>query len=143
MTKTCTVCKQTLGYEHFHNSKVTKDGKGYRCRKCDTEARTQYRLNNLVRYKTISRNKQLKFKYGLSIEEYNVLLENQNHSCAICKCNVTSKRVKGSFAVDHNHTTGKIRGLLCNQCNRAIGMLNDSPELLQTALTYLQLGETH
>ena len=72
-------------------------------------------------------------KLGITKQEYTAILEKQNGVCAICS-NVCSK----SLAVDHDHATGVIRGLLCNKCNRGIGYLQDSPEILQKALNYLK-----
>jgi len=83
-------------------------------------------------------------KYGLTQAEFEALLEKQGGKCAICNTtnpvgegNTTAKR-SFSFAVDHCHETGKVRGLLCNPCNRGIGFLKDSPELLETAAKYLR-----
>lgn len=73
-------------------------------------------------------------QYGLTIEDYNALLEKQGGVCAICSnvCS-TGKRL----SVDHDHDTGRVRGLLCSTCNRGIGMLRDDPELIRAALRYL------
>ena len=73
--------------------------------------------------------------YGLSEADYKALLLAQNNSCAICElaCK-TGKRL----AVDHNHSTGKVRGLLCDSCNRGIGFLQDNPSLLREAALYIE-----
>jgi hypothetical protein len=74
-------------------------------------------------------------RYGLTVVEYNRLLEEQQYVCAICKMpNNTNK----SLSVDHNHKNGQIRGLLCNHCNRALGLLRDNVDVLQSAVIYLQ-----
>jgi len=80
-------------------------------------------------------NSRLKSQYGLSLAEYQELLESQGGVCKICKqpCN-SGKRL----AVDHCHLTGKIRGLLCTCCNTGIGKFRDSPELLLAAVEYLK-----
>jgi hypothetical protein len=86
------------------------------------------------------RKNNLISRYGINLDIYYSLLEKQNHRCAICDAvenNVIGDRAKWSFAVDHNHVTGKVRGLLCNQCNRAIGMLKDDAALLRKAADYL------
>jgi hypothetical protein len=87
------------------------------------------------------RNYLLKTKYGITLEEYNRLLEKQNGVCAIChqKSNTVDKRsgkIK-MLAVDHNHKTGKIRGLLCEVHNRALGMFHDDIGELKSAIDYL------
>ena len=66
-----------------------------------------------------AKNKQLKSKYGITLEQYNNMLENQNHYCAMCGRH--ESEFKRKLAVDEDHTTWKIRGLLCINCNRGIG----------------------
>lgn len=80
-----------------------------------------------------------KFKYGLSMEDYEVLLKKQIGVCAICNkpCSTGHR-----LCIDHEHETGGIRGLLCYKCNIAIGHLNDSPALLRKAANYLENAET-
>lgn len=83
----------------------------------------------------------LKKKYGISLETYNELKESQQHVCAICGLPETAidyrtKKIR-DLAVDHNHDTGEIRGLLCTRCNTAIGLLQDDVVLLANAISYL------
>lgn len=82
-----------------------------------------------------SRNKHLRRYYGISLEEYNTMFVNQNGSCAICEVH-QSQTTKRLF-VDHCHTTGAIRGLLCSQCNSMLGMAKDNQETLAKAIVYL------
>jgi hypothetical protein len=74
----------------------------------------------------------LKTKYGITPYEFAKLLKDQKGVCAICGRN----QIK-SLHVDHNHSTGNVRGLLCGQCNRAIGLFGESIELLMAAAVYL------
>lgn len=76
-------------------------------------------------------------KYGITIEEYNSLLEKQNGKCAICGAAIGDNSGNRLY-VDHNHKTGKVRGLLCSACNFGIGKFKDSPELLKKAAIYLE-----
>ncbi len=76
----------------------------------------------------------LKSEYGISLEEYNLLLIAQDNKCAICR---SSDPKKSSFSVDHDHNTGRIRGLLCHNCNVGLGGFRDTPEFLQSAIRYL------
>lgn len=69
--------------------------------------------------------------YKISSEEYNSMLESQNNKCAICLNNFDL------LYIDHNHDTGKVRGLLCNNCNTGIGMLKDNFEIVKNAYEYL------
>jgi hypothetical protein len=84
--------------------------------------------------KQACRKYHLKATYGLSLDDYTQLLNAQDGKCAICK------REPGGHAlsVDHNHVTGRIRGLLCKGCNTGLGMLQDSLTVIQAAATYIQ-----
>ncbi len=89
----------------------------------------QYREKNRL----IIREKKLQRKYGIGLKEYNDLLKKQGFMCGIC-----GKSYKEEvLCVDHNHVTGKVRGLLCGFCNRAIGFLQDNPEVIMKAHDYL------
>jgi hypothetical protein len=85
-----------------------------------------------------SRKELLRRLYGLTLEEYQVLLSKQHGVCAICSEPPRGKR--RFLAVDHDHETGAVRGLLCTTCNVGLGALRDSPVLVQAALTYLEQG---
>lgn len=74
--------------------------------------------------------------YGLTPDEYDRLLNSQQNRCAICLTDTPTGRWK-VFAVDHDHNTGLVRGLLCNECNRGIGLLKDSSDLLKSAYEYI------
>lgn len=78
-------------------------------------------------------------KYGIELEDYDRLLEQQAGVCAICGSPPLPGRPYKALAVDHCHETGSIRGLLCDLCNRGLGMFKDSPDLLESALAYLRL----
>jgi len=75
-------------------------------------------------------------KYGLTSEQYDEILTKQNFSCAICKEHMSG--FKQALAVDHCHSTGKVRGLLCTGCNTAIGSMKDDTERLRNAVAYLE-----
>lgn len=86
--------------------------------------------------KKILKSRKLKCKYGITLDEYNDILESQDYSCAIC--NTNHKEFSRMLAVDHCHTTGNIRGLLCSKCNTAIGLLNDDTDIMSNAILYLE-----
>lgn len=102
----------------------------------------QWYFENRERLKltpTEYKRKNLK-KYGISLEQYNDMLESQNYCCDICK-QEESQVIKGkiaSLSVDHDHLTGKIRGLLCNNCNNGLGRFKDDIEKLASAILYLK-----
>ncbi len=86
------------------------------------------------------RASKLKAKYGMSISEYDLLWEDQEGLCAICGQPETMKHQNGSvlrLSVDHSHKTGKVRGLLCRQCNLMIGHAQDKPDILLKGAAYL------
>ena len=120
-TKLCTIC----GRKPVH----AKD----RCTAC---------YGKLLRERNPDKflNAELKKNYGITLEVYNEILENQNGKCALCgaEANDTINGKVARLAVDHNHETGEIRGLLCGNCNRGIGNLQDSTEILTKAIDYLQ-----
>lgn len=82
---------------------------------------------------------QRKWRFKITHEEYKSISKEQNHVCAICG-GIDNGR---SLAVDHNHSTGYIRGLLCRRCNQGIGSFGENIELLQKAILYLQHTATH
>lgn len=93
-----------------------------------------------------NRAHKLKSRYGITVAQYDALLSAQDGKCAICEA--TACKSGRAFAVDHDHACcpGRescgacVRGLLCANCNRAIGMFNDSPERLEVAAAYLRMG---
>lgn len=79
-------------------------------------------------------------RFGLTLEGYNTLLATQNGVCAVCHCPETSTRHPNPrLSVDHDHETGIVRGLLCNNCNRSLGLLQDNIETLRSAVAYLEM----
>mgnify|MGYP001588323314 CR=1 FL=1 len=84
--------------------------------------------------KRSDRKQQLK-RYGISIEEYCALLSAQGGGCAICGLNPNEEGRK--LSTDHDHVSGRVRGILCTRCNSGIGMFRDRPDLLALAIRYL------
>lgn len=80
------------------------------------------------------RNFHLKKKFGITVEQYDEMLIKQNGVCEICG----GTNGKKNFSVDHNHKTGKVRGLLCDHCNTGIGRLMEDISILQNAILYLR-----
>lgn len=96
----------------------------------------RWRNGNPERNKARARVQQLK-KYGLTLADYDAMLAAQGHCCAICKVDKPGWLKRVNWCVDHCHTTGKVRGLLCCSCNAAIGHAKDSPSILRQAAAYL------
>ena len=120
-------------YQKQYARKRRKES-GYRERKREL-SNSYYQSLSPEKKQEYSRRVQL-WKHGMSIEDYDTLLEKQNGVCAICMEPETG--VEGQrLAVDHDHETGRVRGLLCRKCNLGIGNLDDDPSLLWKALEYL------
>ena len=127
--QSCSLFKDRLD---FSSDKSTKYGVCAYCKQCYSEKCKKSYRENKIRHK----NSSLKSRFGITIEQYNVLLLKQNFRCAIC---LKSKTDNGkALAVDHNHTTGDIRGLLCNKCNFGIGQFDDNISLLKKTIRYLE-----
>ena len=82
--------------------------------------------------------------YGITLDDYNRMFEEQNGVCKICHetCDHPQRRKSGTLSIDHCHTTGKVRGLLCNQCNSLLGWARDNINTLQKAIEYLETSHT-
>lgn len=89
-----------------------------------------WRANN----KEKLRNKSLRERFGITIQDFRILLDKQYGLCAVC-------RLEPGTHLDHNHDTGKIRGILCNTCNRGIGLLKDNIFVLKNAIEYLNKND--
>lgn len=121
----CTTCNE---FKEAHQYKLEKDKRAYKgvsmrskCKSCD----------ELRKYKRF-----IKKTYDITFEDYEEMLESQNGKCAICESKIGNSRTTRLF-VDHCHTTGNVRGLLCSSCNHGLGQFRDSPKLLQKAIKYL------
>ena len=141
--KICTQCKQNKTLSSFYSR---KDSTKYqnKCKQCmDSNFKEYYNKNKskiLTQQQTESkfkrRDQELKRRYGISLDEYNLLLEGQNKQCAICKINISS-----SSHLDHCHKTKKVRGILCQHCNQGLGQFKDNHLLLQKAIDYLKTNQ--
>lgn len=128
---TCTFCETPLDDSNWYASMQKECS--YSCKSCHRTRPSQNYEGN--------KDAKLKREFGISLTDYNAMLEAQNGVCAICdRPEKFSTKGKGSMAmaVDHCHKTDKIRGLLCLKCNRAIGLFEDSTDSLQKAIDYLK-----
>jgi hypothetical protein len=132
MTKTCCKCKTELPLKEFVKDKNRKDGIYPVCRGC----RNSYARIHRATYPKKSQGYTRKYKYGITNEDYDKKLNDQGNACAICQTKIPGGN-KESFFIDHDHETGKVRGLLCRSCNLMIGHAKDETQLLATAIGYL------
>ena len=132
----CRVCGETKNllaeYYRIRKNMKLSSSYSYECKECTkTRIKQNYRENP-----DIEKNRHLKRNYNMTLDDYNILLEEQNSCCAICGTDKPGGWGK-AFAVDHDHKTGKVRGLLCKSCNIALGEVDDSLTTLKRMIEYL------
>jgi hypothetical protein len=142
MTKFCKSCRQEKSLSEFHYSYKNKaKNKTYPdtlCKACKTiQTKTWFQANKekAIRYNTKSK---LKNRYGMTMDEYDAMVVAQNNLCAICN----QPQSRRNLAVDHCHQTNRVRGLLCDKCNLALGMINDNLNIVESIKRYLILHTT-
>lgn len=129
--KTCYKCKEEKNVEDFYFRNKEKGLRRSLCKECDKARVKKRHKENPHRTK----NNHLIKKYGITLEDHNKMFEGQNGVCAICK-KPGDGRWK-SLCVDHCHATGKIRSLLCRNCNMLLGQVGDDTQLLNNCIKYL------
>jgi hypothetical protein len=132
-SKRCGHCTRTLPYTEFTSDKTRADGLRHNCRECNQAWSRAYYRRASVRQR---RDWDLRKTYGLTHDEYDLILEAQGGACALCR-----RIPKKPLHVDHDHTTGRVRGLLCPRCNQTLGRFGDSIEGLQRVIDYLKERE--
>lgn len=156
---TCTNCKKSKPLKEFYDYKYKKNGKNSWCRDCFNTYGKEYRSKRFKQWyqkkqsedPSYAKKKQrkwrkanpekyrdtfLKYKYGISLDDYNQMLKEQNGKCKICHIDQTlTNRL---LQVDHNHKTKKVRGLVCCKCNQTIGRFKDDPNYIQLQISLLE-----
>lgn len=147
--KRCFTCKLVKSSDDFGRNKRHSDGLKSNCKECQKIYDAKWRENHFSKeehaaaYEENRIKYQLKRLYNITVEKYESLLEEQNFACAVCKR--PEVELKKRLNVDHDHDccSGRtscgecVRGLLCDACNRSLGMLKDSVEVLESAIQYL------
>lgn len=136
-TKQCRRCEQVLPLAKFYAERKSADGRATMCKDCDDAKGATYRASKAG--KRSEKRKYLKKIYDITLEQWNEMYRAQGGVCAICHKRETTKNRYGmrQLSVDHNHETGKIRGLLCSNCNSMLGFVYDDPATLIEAAAYL------
>jgi cell division protein FtsI/penicillin-binding protein 2 len=139
--KQCQKCKIVYQAKAFTRNTRSKDNLSPWCKQCRAEYAKLYRAANKEKIKNKQRDIRYKESYGISLDDYNKILENQSNKCACCGTTEPSKSPNKwtNFCVDHCHLTGEVRGLLCNSCNIGIGKLGDNLDGVLNAVSYLSL----
>lgn len=156
--KLCSACHESKPIDQFHKNQ-------HRCKKCQSKYHADWREKNKEKRaeyqrdwykdnreavqkqhqeyyqnnKDAFRKNERKRRYGLTDEQYQEMYAKQEGKCAICRCEDMGG--KNGLHVDHDHEAGKVRALLCAQCNQGLGKFRDSVPTLQRAIAYLQEHE--
>ena len=128
--KYCYVCKRILPDESFAKNSTKPGEIRPECRECDNKQRQERKQREKERDPNAWRDRYLRKTYKISLDEYTQMLKDQGGVCWICQ-------EKKDLVVDHNHSNGMVRGLLCNQCNTSLGGFKDNPNYLNRAIEYL------
>jgi hypothetical protein len=144
--------KNWIGYEYQYGIVLSEHSVGYwniNCKSCGNihimetrSLRSGARSKKCEKYRSPNwsgferQDVIIRKKYGISIEEFNNLLNFQNNCCAICSKPI--QKLRRRMNIDHDHETGKVRGILCSGCNTGLGHLGDNVEGLKKALHYLE-----
>lgn len=134
--KRCSICKELKPRSEFHKESSRKDGITGYCKPCKLEKTRKWREQNPEKMKAHIDSRiwyRREKEYGLNKIDFFNMLNSQNSQCAICKSSIDER-----CHVDHCHTTGKVRGLLCGNCNAALGMFKDDVDILKNAILYLK-----
>lgn len=128
-TKTCPTCGIEQPIANFYTQKR-------QCRICIRDHQRRFRAER----PDYHHGRNLKQRYGITVDEYESLIANQNNACAICEVEIPDKleyKGKRRSVVDHNHETGEVRGILCLKCNLVLGHARENTTILYKAIVYL------
>ena len=136
-SKVCTGCKIEKPLEDFSRHPVGRGGKNPKCKQCRNEWSSEKYSRTpqeevLARKRTYWKEVKRFSQYGITKEIYLEMVQAQDGLCLIC-----TKRFDVDLVIDHDHDTGKVRGLLCDRCNSGLGFFEDSTEGLRRAIKYL------
>jgi hypothetical protein len=135
-TKVCTNCgvEKDINEFYLRGGSYSPNSRKSKCKTCDIARVRKRHQENPERTK----NNDLKRLYGITLNEYNQMLMEQNYCCRTCGTTEAGGKY-GKFMVDHCHSTGKVRGLLCKSCNIALGEIKDNRQTLLNMVEYLEI----
>ncbi len=133
--RACIDCERSHPVQHMSRSHRNL------CKPCARSRIRKWSAENPERYQEQVRRSHLRLKYGMTLEEYDEMLSSQGGVCAICQGQAQDSRGFKPH-VDHCHRTGRVRGILCGRCNKALGQFKDDPKLIRSALAYLLRNQT-
>lgn len=130
--KLCRSCSIELTDDNWYKS--LQKARTYLCNSCNSNKTKQWAEDNPDKVKETRRKSKLKKKYGISVEDYDKMFAEQGGKCFLCN----KEHERRPLNVDHCHKTGEVRKLLCDKCNLALGLVDDSVELLENFIRYLK-----
>lgn len=125
--KKCSKCGEVKPMDEFHRRNSSPDGRHYQCKACA-----------LADAKKNGRGRSLKSRYGIDEAGRLSIYESQNGACTLCGKELSL----GKSVIDHDHSTGKLRSILCHPCNVGLGLFGDSPDRLRAAADYIEFHRT-
>ena len=139
----CPRCKEVKPLCDFGQNRGAKNGKNCYCKPCAAAMSRQRHRDTPEKTREEARRYWLKYLYGITPAIYQEMLSSQGDCCAICKSpgRVIRRNQRFALHVDHCHKTGKVRGLLCHNCNTILGSAGDDVKILEKAIGYLKLTE--
>jgi hypothetical protein len=131
--KACTVCKVVKPFEDFVKRSNRHTGRQPYCKECHNK-NTKENRNAFV-----MKDYDLKKAYGITMDQYNQMSTEQEGKCKICNVHISeiNHKKKKHLCVDHCHKTKKVRGLLCDKCNRGLGLFSENTDRMKRAIEYL------
>lgn|SRR5574338_54930 len=134
-TKICNTCGTERSLSVFYKDDNYSGGYRPKCTPCNNAVRRAryHNTKHTDKFQKERAHNVMKFRYGISLEQYNEMFERQKGLCAVCK-QFSDKKL----CVDHDHKTGKVRSLVCDRCNRTMGACNDNSHVLKACATYLE-----
>lgn len=141
--KKCLI-KRNKKYKTKHKKRLKEYYKNYRKDNIDyiQKYQKEYYKNNrktlLEKQKKASKERHYIINYGITLEERDKIIIKQNNKCKICKKSFDENKRRKYPCVDHNHKTKKIRGILCDNCNKMLGHAKDNIEILKLAIKYIE-----
>ncbi len=143
-TKVCSKCKIEKSISEYIKDCTRIDGFRYECKDCyyiykkskkGKAATKRYRQGKAG--KATQRRGKIKYNYGIDYNKYLLMAEYQKYCCAICNLHLSELTIK-NLQVDHCHITGKVRGLLCGNCNKALGLMKDNLNSIKNMYKYIK-----
>lgn len=132
--KYCSICEQQkpATREHWYPNRGGKDGLRSWCKLCTNKDNRAREKRSKEKWANTRKNGYLKQHYGISLEDYQKLLEIQGGKCKVCQTTDSGRKTSKFLSVDHCHKTGKVRGIVCSTCNSIIGFIEKTQDIKTT-----------